>query len=423
MKSEDKSKEQLLEEIALLKMEICELKKSELERKEIEEALAQQHNLYLDLANTQPAGIYRLHVYASKSLDEENWHNSENSPYIFEFTNSRFCEMLKMSRQDIQSKPGMVIDLVYEPDKADFAKKNVEANLYSNPFLWEGRFFIEEEIHWMHLESLPRMLEGGDTIWTGILYDITEHKNAQQEIALKNEQLLTINAEKDKFFSIIAHDLRSPFSSFLGLTQIMAEKLPNLTMAQLQTITVSMRNSATNLFRLLENLLQWSKVQQGLTPFKPEVIQLRTNIEESLAMMRESAKSKSIEIICEIPIEIQVLADKNMLQTVIRNLISNAVKFTPKGREISISANLIGIKNVEISIIDTGVGMSTAIVDSLFKLDMQTNRKGTEDEPSAGLGLLLCKEFVEKHGSKILVESKEGVGSKFSFTLEMSNMS
>ena len=423
MKSEDKTKEQLLEEIAMLKMEICDLKKSELERKEIEEALAQQHNLYLDLSNTQPAGIYRLCVYATKNLAEENRHNSKDSPYIFEFTNSRFCEILKMSMQDIQSKPGMVLDLVYEPDKADFAKKNVEANLNTTPFLWEGRFFIEEEIHWMHLESLPRVLEGGDTIWTGILYDITEHKNAQQEIALKNEQLLTLNAEKDKFFSIIAHDLRSPFSSFLGLTQIMAEKLPDLTMAQLQTIAVSMRNSATNLFRLLENLLQWSKVQQGLTLFKPEVIQLRAIIEESLAMMREPAKIKGIEIVCEIQVEIQVFADKNMLQTVIRNLISNAVKFTPKGGKITISAKLIGVKNVEISIIDTGIGMSTTIVDSLFKIDMQTNRKGTEDEPSAGLGLLLCKEFVEKHGSKILVESKEGVSSKFYFTLAMSNMS
>ena len=134
-------------------------------------------------------------------------------------------------------------------------------------------------------------------------------------------------------------------------------------------------------------------------------------------MMLESAKSKGIEIACNVPVEIEVFADNHILQTVIRNLVSNAVKFTPKGGKISVSAEATSDKGVQISIKDTGIGMSPKMVDNLFRLDVQTNRKGTEGEPSTGLGLMLCKEFVEKHGGKIWVESEEGNGSTFYFTL------
>jgi len=422
VKLQNKTKEQLLEDIAQLKIEIGELQKSDFARKKVEEALSQERKLYLDLANAQPAGIYRLHVFSTKSLAAENWHSSKDSPYTFEFTNDRFCEILKLNRPVIESNPGLVLDLVYEPDKAEFAKKNVEANLNTTPFLWEGRFFIKGEIRWMHLESLPRLLEGGDTIWTGILYDITKQKNVEQEIKLKNEQLILVNAEKDKFFSIIAHDLRSPFSSFLGLTYIMAEKLPNLTMAEIQKIAVSMRKSAANLFRLLENLLQWSKIQQGLISCNPEVVQLRSRVAESIAMMEEMAKNKEIDLTYVISDDIMVFADPNMLQTVIRNLASNAIKFTPKGGKIAITAKLIGAKSVQLSIRDTGIGMSPAMVNKLFRIDVQTNRLGTNGELSTGIGLLLCKEFVVKHGGEIWAESEEGKGSVFYFTLTRSDM-
>jgi len=140
-------------------------------------------------------------------------------------------------------------------------------------------------------------------------------------------------------------------------------------------------------------------------------------VDESIAMMLESAKSKGIEIAYVIPDDLVVFADSNILQTVIRNLVSNAVKFTPKGGKISVSAKATGDKGVQISIKDTGIGMSPKMVDNLFRLDVQTNRKGTDGEPSTGLGLMLCKEFVEKHGGKIWVESEEGKGSVFYFII------
>ena len=219
------------------------------------------------------------------------------------------------------------------------------------------------------------------------------------------------------FFSIIAHDLRSPLNGFLGLTQIIVEELPNLTSNEIRDFTFSMKKSATNLAGLIENLLEWARMQQGLIPFDPKPVELLRVVDGSMIIILESAKSKEIEISYDIPKDLVVFADDNMLQFVIRNLVSNAVKFTHKGGKIGVSAKATNDKRVEISIKDTGIGMNNAMVDHLFRLDSQINRKGTEGEPSSGLGLMLCKEFIEKQGGKIEVESKEGKGSIFYFTI------
>lgn len=257
----------------------------------------------------------------------------------------------------------------------------------------------------------------------GIGRDITERKLAETEITTKNKELIQAHAEKDKFFSIIAHDLRSPFNSFLGLTQIMAEEWPTLTAKQVQEIASSMKNSATNLHRLLENLLEWSRIQQGLIPFNPNIVQLLPLISESISTAMEPARNKGIIITYNIPDNLNIYADKHILQTVIRNLVSNAVKFTPRGGTIKLTAKATNDNCVEISVEDSGIGMSREMVDNLFKLDVQIRRKGTEEEPSTGLGLMLCKEFIEKHGGKLWVESKEGKGSIFYFTIATSSKS
>ncbi len=229
--------------------------------------------------------------------------------------------------------------------------------------------------------------------------------------------LQKINAEKNKFFSIIAHDLKSPFSAFLGITQMLEEVLPDLTKEEIQSFASNMRSSATTLFRLLENLLQWARIQQGLIPFVPKMEPLSLMVDESIFMISESAKNKEITVLNSISEDLEVFADKNMLQTIIRNLVSNAVKFTPKGGEIIISAKPTDNKMIEISVKDSGIGMPPSMASNLFRLDVKSNRSGTEGEPSTGLGLVLCKEFVEGHGGQIKVDSEEGKGSVFSFTL------
>ncbi|MEI6694765.1 MAG: hybrid sensor histidine kinase/response regulator [Bacteroidota bacterium] len=241
------------------------------------------------------------------------------------------------------------------------------------------------------------------------------------KICRQNLELKQLNAEKDKFFSIIAHDLRSPFTGFLGLTQILEEQLSDLSKEEILDFSTSMRKSATKLFTLLENLLEWARIQQGLIPFTPETVQLLAVVNESIGMIKESASLKQIEIIYDIPDEITVVTDTNILQTILRNLVSNAVKFTSKNGSIIISVLPQNDGSMVISIKDTGIGMSQHIMDNLFRIDVNTSRKGTDGETSTGLGLIICKDFIEKHGGKLWVESEVGKGSSFNFTLGSKN--
>ncbi len=271
---------------------------------------------------------------------------------------------------------------------------------------------------WVLTTKMPLTDKDNKIIGTfGISMNIDERKKAEAEIQLKNEELLRINSEKDKFFSIIAHDLRSPFNGFLGLTEIMAEEITTMTMAEIQKYAIVMRTSATNLYSLLGNLLEWSRMQRGLSTFAPKSFLLMQKILESMVYVLESAVKKEISISYDIPENLEVYADKNMVGGIIRNLVSNAVKFTPKGGNITISAKSVHGNLIEISIKDSGIGMNTNMVDHLFRLDINTSRTGTEGEHSTGLGLILCKDFIEKHGGKLWVESEVEKGSTFRFTL------
>jgi len=178
-----------------------------------------------------------------------------------------------------------------------------------------------------------------------------------------------------------------------------------------------MRGAASKLYNLLENLLEWSRMQQGLVSFAPEKTQFFQLVEAIKPIASEPAKTKEIELTFDIPVELSVFADSIMVQSVMRNLISNAIKFTPKGGRVSVSAKATIDNGVEFSVHDTGIGMSPAMIDNLFRLDLPTNRKGTEGEPSTGLGLMICKDFIDKHSGKLWVESEEGKGSIFYFTL------
>lgn len=247
--------------------------------------------------------------------------------------------------------------------------------------------------------------------------DITEKSQAEERIKSKNRELQSLNAEKDKFFSIIAHDLRSPFNAFLGLTQLMVQDLPSMRLDNIHEIAVLMRDSASNLYRMLENLLQWSRLQRGMIAFNPHHFALSPKLKNSLHAVMETAAKKGVEISHTIPEELVVYADVNMLESTIGNLASNALKFTTRGGKVLISARTLENDGVEIAVKDTGIGMSKEILDKLFRIDELISRQGTEGEPSTGLGLILCKDFIERHRGKIWVESVEGMGSTFYFTL------
>lgn len=370
------------------------------ERKKAEEALRDSEQRYRLLIETANEGI----VVAQNGL--------------LKFVNPMMQELTGLTKEELLTLP--IAEYVH-PDDMGLLLSNQLKRIKEEEVVprYHYRLFKKDgSTKWIEMNGI-KIEWDGESATLNMLTDITERIQAEEEIRLKNEQLLKLNAEKDRFFSIIAHDLRSPFSGFLGLTEIMAEELQTLTMDQIQEISVSMKSSAINLSNLLENLLQWARMQQGLIPFEPEVTKLNPIVIESITLMMEPAKSKEIDLTYDIPPEINVLADRNMLQTIIRNLVSNAVKFTQKGGRIGISAKVTEDKSVELSIKDTGIGMNPAMISDLFSLDIKTNRTGTEGEPSSGLGLLLCKEFVEKQGGKIWVESEEERGTRFCFTLPM----
>ena len=249
---------------------------------------------------------------------------------------------------------------------------------------------------------------------------VTTHLKLYQQRRELHEQstrLQKINAEKDKLFSIISHDLRGPFNGFLGLTNVLTEKLADLTKEETLKIAESMQNTATNLYRLIGNLLEWSQSQRGLIKFVPVPFLLIPFIVENMIQVLDSANNKSIGIKYEIPANLEVFADGHMLASILRNLASNAVKFTHSGGIVTISAKSEPDNSVEIIISDTGIGMSSNMIEDLFRLDVQSNRLGTQGEPSTGLGLILCKDYIDKHGGKLYVESEEGKGSTFYVTL------
>jgi len=243
----------------------------------------------------------------------------------------------------------------------------------------------------------------------------------QEIIVSQKKELEQLNATKDKFFSIIAHDLRGPFNGIMGLSKIMADDSIDMSKEELQDLASKLSSSASSTYRLLENLLNWAKLKQGHIPYEPKKIHLKSFASKHLEVMQDIADVKNLKTANKIPNDIEVYADEYMLQTIIRNFILNAIKFTQVGGEVKIDANKKTESQVEISIIDNGIGMDQKTIDSIFSIGNQVRRRGTENEPSSGLGLLLCKEFIEQHNGEISIKSKPGEGSTFSFTIRMAS--
>ena len=232
---------------------------------------------------------------------------------------------------------------------------------------------------------------------------------------LKIQKLLD---DKNQFFSIISHDLRGPLGSSASLSELLVEDLEQYNLEEIREISEMLHQSNKNIYKLLENLLEWSKIQTGMITFNPKKIVLNTLIKENVELSENAALHKNITILFESEDIVEVNGDKNMLDTILRNLLSNAIKFTDKNGEIKVKV-LKTNENTEISITDNGIGIPDDIKEKLFKITGKVIQKGTENETGSGLGLLLCSEFVNMHQGEIWVESKQGKGSIFKFTLPL----
>jgi signal transduction histidine kinase/ligand-binding sensor domain-containing protein len=235
-------------------------------------------------------------------------------------------------------------------------------------------------------------------------------------VELKTSELKELNASKDKFFSIIAHDLKNPFSTIIGFSELLNEDIDTHNDEKIREYTKLIHTSAVQTFRLLENLLEWANSQRGNLPFEPVNLNLHDLLNEELGMLNDMAVEKNIEIQNTVSENMTIIADRNMIMAILRNLISNAIKFTHRNGRVVVSSVL---KNglAEISVADTGIGMSDDTFSKLFRIDANLSTRGTENEKGTGLGLFLCKEFVERHGGRIWVESKKGNGSVFRFAI------
>ena len=249
-----------------------------------------------------------------------------------------------------------------------------------------------------------------------ILAQKEEISAISHEVELQNRKLQELNAAKDKFFGIIAHDLKNPFNAILGFSNLLVASAHDYSQDEVLKFADIMHTSANNAYKLLENLLEWSRSQTGIIEYRPNKLWVSDLMVEVDDLCRNMAKEKSIAIQHEIPADLMVFADQNMISAILRNLITNAIKFTHKGGKISITAQVHELNTV-IAVIDTGIGMDEATRNRLFKINEKILITGTEKETGTGLGLLLCKEFVEKHGGEIWVESELGRGSEFKFSI------
>jgi len=347
-------------------------------------------------------------------------------------------ELLGYSPQDLLGKH--LLENVH-PDSHNDILADVGKSSVIKRFQYKNK---KEEWRW--LESIGRTyrLSSGELRSVIISRDITDYLEVEKKInnfirelqknkellEQKTEELLILNSklsdseemlkelneQKDKFLSIIAHDLKNPFTALLGFSQLLMNEAEDLDTREVQEYSSKIYKAAEGVLNLLENLLQWSRYQLNRLEFNPENLILFHLVEESLDYLKINTEKKDINIFISIPENLIVHADQTMIGTVLRNLISNAIKFTHHGGNISISSETKD-DFVIVKVIDNGIGIKKEIIEKLFKLGENISMLGTKSERGTGIGLLLCKDFVEKNNGKIWVESIPEKGSTFYFTL------
>ncbi len=344
-------------------------------------------------------------------------YQSLNNDGIIIDVNPAWEELMGYTRNDIIGKNFEV--LLTKPNKSRFTKA---FNIFKKKGIVSNVSFelLKKDGSILHVNYNGRIEYSDQKEFIRshcVFNDITLQKKAENTLIKSEERLRELNATKDKFFSIIAHDLKNPFNDLMGFTQLLALNIDKYDKTKIEQFTQIIHQSSKLAYNLLENLLDWSRSQTGTLKFRPEKICISHLIDENIELLESTARNKNIEIYSEVNGETYAFADKNMVRTIIRNLISNAIKYTNQGGYIRIQSS--SSKNCEISVTDSGIGISVDNIDKIFKIDESFSTFGTEREKGTGLGLILCKEFVEKNGGKLRVKSEAGKGSTFTFTLPL----
>ncbi len=352
------------------------------------------------ILNTAPAFIF------VKNLEKK-----------FTLVNQSFLEFFKVDKEKILLNNNRRIIsqnekwLADEEDDAVIHNKISLKNIERKISLPDGRSV------WLSINKAPLFDEKNNVVGiVGVMDDITQRIEFHEKLIATQNEMELLNKQKDKFFSIIAHDLRSPFSGMLGFTEILIEDYPTLPDEEKKFYIEGIYTSLKDLLTLIDNLLTWSRLNLNRVEFNPVEISLSAITNSVFKSQSIAATNKGVALQAEFDKDVKAFADSDMIETVIRNLVSNAIKFTNPNGVITIKASADG-DLVKVEIADTGVGMKPEIANNLFKIDMQVTTKGTKGEKGTGLGLIICKEFIEKHGGTISVESEVGKGTTISFSL------
>ncbi|MHC1780420.1 MAG: PAS domain S-box protein [Bacteroidales bacterium] len=373
-------------------------------KRQTEESLKESEREKASLIDNLPGFVY-------KCAHDHDWTMFYLSEKCFEVTGYKPEDMILNNK--------LAYNEIIHPDFREAIWKKWQNSL--NP----GSFFQEEykiitnggKVKWVWEQGRGVYSQNGElTHLEGFITDITYRKEMEEALRESEARLAELNATKDKFFSIIAHDLKSPFNSIIGIGELLSEQIRKKEYDSLEEYTSIMKDSSVKAMNLLTNLLEWSRSQTGRMEFNPEFIRLSQIVDEVIALSQYNASQKSIQIISHISKSTICFADKAMISSVVRNLVSNALKFTGKGGEIKLSARYENDHCV-VTVSDNGIGMSQKEIENLFRLDSFYSTRGTENEGGTGLGLILCKEFISKHGGEIRAESVKGKGSIFLFTL------
>jgi signal transduction histidine kinase len=269
----------------------------------------------------------------------------------------------------------------------------------------------------------------GDTLYgetekdflNSIIFPISraiEKKQIEEERNDYTETLKRLNETKDKFLSLISHDLKSPFNSLLGYTEILKNEIDDLSSEERSVFIGSVYESTRHIYNLLNDLLEFSKFYLGLVKIEPSEFRIKDTVDDVFNLLAVSAKQKNIKLQNNINVDYIVLAEEDMINSVLRNLVTNAIKFTEKGGTVDISAEA-GRNDLYVSVSDTGIGMDKKTIDTLFEIVSKKSRPGTNEEEGTGLGLILTKEFIEKNDGQISVKSETGKGTTFTFNLPL----
>lgn len=270
------------------------------------------------------------------------------------------------------------------------------------------------------LKALIHRLRNNNILEEQLTQNSLKIQRQRDELNRQKSELEELNATKDKFFTIIAHDLKNPFNTVIGLSELLNDRFDSYNSDKIKEFIQQINKFSTNAYNLLEDLLQWAKSQTGRLEVSPEKIDIFELAVENKSFIENKANEKGVSIDIDVPVRTFAYCDKNMTTTVLRNLLSNAVKFTNSGDKVIIST-LYKEDFIEIGVSDSGIGIPEQNLRRMFKIDSNISTQGTAEEQGSGLGLIIAKEFVEKNGGTISVESEEGKGTKFKFTVPVFN--